>query len=203
MSGDDGNRYEYPNGVLRNKLGIKDAEELKRMEAALTLLRLGELEQHPITGSFDLDHLKAIHRHIFQDVYDWAGELREVDIVKEHTRFAHFRFLDSNAQTLFSHLASEKHLRNLTEEHFVVRAAYYLGELNALHPFREGNGRVQRVFLSAIAYAANFDLAWERVSPEKMIAASVASLFQANNSEFEQIPRSIVLPLPSSREGHS
>ena len=89
------NRYEYPNGVLRNRLGITDAEELNRIEAALTLLRLGQLEEQPVPGQFDLSHLRAIHRHIFQDVYEWAGELREVDIVKDNSRFAHFRFLEA------------------------------------------------------------------------------------------------------------
>ncbi len=77
-----GNQYEYPNGVLRNILGITDEAALQRVEATLTAIRLAELEAQPLPGAFDLDHLKAIHRYIFQDIYTWAGELRQVDISK-------------------------------------------------------------------------------------------------------------------------
>ena len=190
-----GDRYEYPNGVLRNRLGITDAEELNRIEAALTLLRLGQLEEQPVPGQFDLSHLRAIHRHIFQDVYEWAGELREVDIVKDNSRFAHFRFLESSARELFDRLAQERHLRGLIVDQFVVRAAYYLGELNALHPFREGNGRTQRSFLSLLARAVGYDLAWERVAADEMIEASIQSLFRADNSGFERILTDIIAAL--------
>jgi cell filamentation protein len=90
---DEGNRYEYPNGVLRNRLGIQDADDLKQVEATYTALRIGELEAHPLPGQFDLDYLEALHHAIFQDVYAWAGELRQVDISKGASRFAHFAFL--------------------------------------------------------------------------------------------------------------
>jgi fido (protein-threonine AMPylation protein) len=73
-SSDGGTRYEYANGVLRNKLGVQDAEELRRIEATYTTLRIAQLDDQPIVGSFDLEHLKAVHRHIFQDVYSWAGD---------------------------------------------------------------------------------------------------------------------------------
>jgi cell filamentation protein len=147
---DGGNLYEYPNDVLRNKFSIMDAEELKRVEATLTAIRIAQLDEHPIPGRFDLDHLKAIHHHIFQDVYEWAGELRRVDISKESSWFAHFAFIESNANALLPDFAREHHLRGLPADQFTARAAYYLGELNTLHPFRDGNGRTQRAFLSAL-----------------------------------------------------
>lgn len=193
---DDGNRYEYPNGVLRNKLGIRDAEDLKRVEATYTALRIAELDLHPLPGRFDLDHLQAIHRHIFQDVYMWAGELRQVDISKGASRFAHFAFLEDQANLLFTRLAQERWLRDLPPERFTTQAAYYLGELNALHPFREGNGRTQRAFLSALACDAGFRFRWERISSERIVEASVLSLFRADNSGFERIFQEIVEPLP-------
>lgn len=190
-----GNLYEYPNGVLRNKFSIMDAEELKRVEATLTAIRIAQFDEHPIPGRFDLDHLKAIHHHIFQDVYEWAGELRRVDISKESSWFAHFAFIESNANALVADFAGEHYLRGLPADQFTARAAYYLGELNALHPFREGNGRTQRAFLSALAREAGYQLAWERVSPESMVAASVLSLFRGDNSGFERILQDITAPL--------
>lgn len=192
---DGGNRYEYPNGVLRNLLGITDAEALNRVEATYAAIRAAELFEHPISGRFDFDHLCAIHRSIFQDIYEWAGEPRQVDIIKGSSRFAHFRFIESSAKTIFDTLAAEQYLRGLPGEEFAARAAYHLGELNALHPFREGNGRAQRMFLSALARSAGFDLAWERISAEEMTEASIRSLFAADNAGFERILRNIILPL--------
>jgi cell filamentation protein, protein adenylyltransferase len=196
---DGGNLYEYQNGVLRNKLDIRDAEQLKQVEAALSALRILELHAHPLTRHFDLDHLKAIHAFIFQDLYTWAGELRQVDIIKDASRFAHFAFLESQADTLFASLAQEHHLQGLSLEQFATRAAYYLGELNALHPFREGNGRTQRLFISALAREAGFQIDWTSVSAEQMKSASILSLFRADNSEFEALLMSALSSLPNEQ----
>jgi cell filamentation protein len=151
MTQGGGNFYEYPNGVLRNKFGIQDAAALQLAEAAATSFRIAELMQTPPADAFDLDHLKAIHRWIFQDVYSWAGELRTVDISKGTAHFAHYGFLAINAQRLFAQLAQEHHLQGLDPAAFARRAAYFLGEVNALHPFREGNGRTQRFFFWQVA----------------------------------------------------
>lgn len=120
---DGGNFYEYPNGVLRNKLNIRDAEQLKQVEAALTALRILELHAHPLPGRFDLAHLKGIHAFVFQDVYTWAGELRQVDIIKDASRFAHFAFLEDQANKLVANLSQENYLRGLNLEQFAARAA--------------------------------------------------------------------------------
>ncbi|HLY31422.1 MAG TPA: Fic family protein [Ktedonobacterales bacterium] len=196
MSGTTGgNRYEYPNGVLRNKFGITDAALLAQAEASFTLLRLGEVATHPIAGQFDLAHLQAIHRYLFQDVYDWAGELRQVDISKCASYFAHFSYIGNQAATLFTRLAQEQHLRGVPPDVFARRAAYYLGEINVLHPFREGNGRTQRVFLTDLARQAGYHLDWSQVTPAQMTAASILSLMRGDNSGLEQILLAIISPL--------
>jgi cell filamentation protein len=115
---------KYSNGTLRNLLGLTDANALGLAEATLTALRIAELNDHPLTGRFDLEHLKAIHRHIFQDVYVWAGELRQVDISKGNARFAHFAYIEDNARALFSQVASERFLRDLPADQLVARMAY-------------------------------------------------------------------------------
>jgi cell filamentation protein len=110
--------YEYPQypGVLINKLNIYDASQLQAAETALTASRINALEAQPLAGPFDLAHLQAIHRHIFQDVYPWAGELRTVDIAKGRSYFASHRYLVSSAQTIFARLKQEQHLRGLARE---------------------------------------------------------------------------------------
>jgi cell filamentation protein len=128
-------------GVLRNRLDIADEATLEQTEADIVAVRSYELSQAPLKGCFDLAHLQAIHRYLFGDVYEWAGQLRTTVISKGGNRFAHHAHIESAAAAVFAQLAKEKHLAGLGSTAFSDRAACYLGELNALHPFREGNGR--------------------------------------------------------------
>jgi cell filamentation protein len=137
--------------VLKNLRGLTDQELLARFEARQTHRRIAELIDTPITGGFDVPHLKAIHRHIFQDVYEWAGEFRTVNISKSGHLFGLAPFLEPALQQILAKLAAEKHLVGLDAEKFVGRAAYFIGELNAAHPFRDGNGRTQREFIRELA----------------------------------------------------
>ena len=186
-SGDD--PYIDPaSGVLRNRLGITDEAALENSEAAHVAIRSFELTQKPLKGGFDLDHLQAIHRYLFQDVYEWAGELRTIDISKGGHMFAHHTHIQSAAAPIFKQLAEEKHLAGMDPDIFSSRAAHYLGELNALHPFREGNGRAQREFISHLAYANGYDIAWQNVKREEMLSASIAS-FKGDNSKLTAMVR--------------
>jgi len=169
-------------GVLKNRLGITDAATLEQAEAALVATRSYELSRTPLKGRFDLAHLQAIHRCLFSDLYEWAGELRTVDISKGGQRFAHHAHIARAAAPIFKRLAAEKYLAGLDPAEFSNRAAHYLGELNALHPFREGNGRAQREFVSHLAHAAGYYLAWENVKPPDLLQASLQS-FQGDTSK--------------------
>jgi cell filamentation protein len=185
-------------GVLKNKLGIQDEEKLKRAEASLVAWRSFELSQKPVQGSFDLDHLKAIHKHLFGDVYEWAGEIRNIDLFKDNSYFANHRHIVSAAQPIFEKLANENHLNGLTADAFSARAAYYLGELNALHPFREGNGRAQREFINHLAFRNGYFIEWKNISQEDMDQASIESFHQGDNTKFAAFIRDNlrVLPIP-------
>ncbi|MBV9266911.1 MAG: Fic/DOC family protein [Acidobacteriaceae bacterium] len=186
-SGDD--PYVDPiSGVLRNRLGITDEAALEKSEAAHVAIRSFELTQKPLKGGFDLAHLQAIHRYLFQDVYEWAGELRAIDISKGGHMFAHHTHIQSAAAPIFRQLAEEKHLAGMGPDAFSNRAAHYLGELNALHPFREGNGRAQREFISHLAYANGYDIAWQNVKRADMLDASIRS-FMGDNSKLATIIR--------------
>jgi cell filamentation protein len=181
-------------GVLKNRLGIPDAATLEQSEAALVATRSYELSQTPLKGSFDLAHLQAIHRHLFSDLYEWAGQLRTIDISKGGHLFAHHTHIGSAAAPIFKQLAEEKHLGGLDPAAFSERAAYYLGELNALHPFREGNGRAQREFISHLAQNSGYYIAWENAKRADMLQASIES-FRGDTSKLAAIIRDNLHPL--------
>lgn len=151
--------YVYPNtDVLINKLGIKTREELNVAEADYTAVRIYQLKQEPIKGKFDLKHLQRIHKHIFQDIYSWAGKTRTVAMSKTGM-FCLPQHIEPCAKDFFDSLKhNHNYLKNMDTNTFTTQCAHYLGEINALHPFREGNGRTQRVFIEQLAYQAGYDL---------------------------------------------
>ncbi|MBO0689989.1 MAG: Fic family protein, partial [Candidatus Dormibacteraeota bacterium] len=142
-------------GVLRNRLGITDQTTLTAVERDMTYVTLGRLASRPLPGAYDLSHLQAFHREIFGAIYPWAGELRTVAIAKGEL-FCLPQHLQAAGSDLFSGLAREHHLRGLDRDPFLDRLTHYLGEVNALHPFREGNGRAQRAFAGQLARQAGY-----------------------------------------------
>jgi cell filamentation protein len=166
---------DLQSGVLRNLLGITDAGELATAEAELTSYRLIELHTSPLPGRYDLAHLQAFHRYIFGDLYDWAGELRTVTLGKGGALFCHPQHLVATADELFTRLARDRHLRGRGRVEFVDGLTALLAEVNALHPFREGNGRTQRAFLAQLARGAGYRIRWADLDPEANTAASAAA----------------------------
>jgi cell filamentation protein len=132
-------------GVLRNKLGLVEPGELDAAERDITQAALVFLRDSPVAPTYDLRHLCAIHHRIFGDIYDWAGQLRTVAIAKG-SWFCLPQFIESSAADVFRALHREGCLHGLPRDAFTERLTYYLGEVNAIHPFREGNGRAQRAF---------------------------------------------------------
>jgi len=137
--------------VLKNKLGITDAAELSKKDDQMTSIRMGQLAKDPNQGKFDLKHLKDIHQHIFQDLYDWAGKQREFQTERSGHRFEWPENIEKQANKLLSKLEGENYLKGTDKSEFIERAADYYGELNVLHPFPDGNGRAQRVFFDDLA----------------------------------------------------
>ena len=164
--------YCYPGtDVLRNKAEIINAEDLDAYEGELSTLRSIEILENPVAGQFDLAHLQRIHLALFQDVYDWAGEIRTVDISRGNSRFANVRFIESAANDIFNKLARENWLKGLDADALSKRLAHYLSEINALHPFREGNGRVQRIFISQLSQSAGYQLDYSDLEQEQIYRA--------------------------------
>jgi cell filamentation protein len=166
-------QFDERNGVLKNKLGLVEPEDLTRLAADFASARIAQLLARPIRGHFDVPHLRAIHRHIFQDIFPWAGDFREVTTSRTNSfSFPPPQYLIPSLETLFAALKAENHLKALTPDAFAPRAAHYLGEINAIHPFREGNGRTQREFLRSLALHAGHTLTWANLTPEENNEAS-------------------------------
>lgn len=167
------NFYCYPNTyVLKNKLNIKDSEKLKIAERKITALRTAELMQNPPIAEFNFDFLKQIHKALFGAIYDWAGKVRTVNISKGNA-FCMCDFIESQMNEVMQKLKNENYLSNLSKEKLSERLAFYLGEINAVHPFREGNGRTQRLFIQFLAQTNGFKLDFSKITNEQMLEASV------------------------------
>ncbi len=159
-------------GVLHNLLNIKTQSELEQVEAEITSVEISTiLIESPAITVFDLELLREIHKQVFSHIYDWAGEIRRIELAKDKTRFAHSRHIESSAIELLEELKREDNLNNLSIDDFIKRIAHYYCELNIIHPFREGNGRVIRTFLSLLAFNAGKSIAWNRMNSKENIGA--------------------------------
>lgn len=183
--------YCYPDSdVLINKLNIHDAEKLMEAERKLTMLRLIDLLDKPAAGKFDFKHLQNIHKYIFQDVYPWAGKIRTVDIAKSNM-FCKVQFIEMQANEIFGKLQNDCYLEKLSKDKFAKKAAYYFSEINALHPFREGNGRTQREFIRQLACSSGYILHFATISEKEMVEASIDS-FVCNYEKMEALFTKII-----------
>jgi cell filamentation protein len=176
--------------TLKNKLGATSHEELEQREARLVAGRDSEtqLGEGPHCA-FDATHLRAIHRHLFQDVYEWAGRTRDEEVRLSDGTIASepvMRKADGSAFMLgplipaaLDDIAKRLHdagyLLGLPREEFATQAADIMADLNAIHPFREGNGRTQRTFMRELARQSGHTLDFSVISKERMIEASIAA----------------------------
>jgi cell filamentation protein len=187
--------YVYPGtAVLRNLAGLENAGELADREAQASTLRLAQISARGLEGAYDLPHLQAFHRFIFQDIYPWAGELRSVPLAKPDSMFALPEHVESYANALFGRLADERHLGGLDRDEFADRLTHYYSEINAVHPFRDGNGRAQRAFLRQLASHAGHTLSWGHLDSNLLVSASQRS-FAGDNVPLRELIET-VLNLP-------
>ncbi len=189
-------------GILRNKLGITDAGELAAAEADITGARLTRIAERPIPGNYDLAHLQEFHREIFGSIYPWAGQIRSIEIGKD-TGFCLVRMIPDFADDVFRRLGRrDDQLRCLDREIFLTKAADLYGDVNALHPFREGNGRAQRAFIGQLADSAGHPISWSQMDPERNRLASIASYLGQNGplrAMLADITTSPAAPEPSTQ----
>lgn len=187
--------YCYPGtDVLINLFDVEDEEKLKELEKVYSLFRLAELRLQKPTDPLNVKAYLAIHQYILQDVYPFAGELRQEMISKGSSSFAHPKHIETQLLKIFNELKSENYLKKLPRDQLIVRLAYFLSELNALHPFREGNGRSIREFARQLLLNAGYQLEWGKVlEPAEIINAFVDS-FNKGNDRLERLLSEIITP---------
>ncbi|RRD44756.1 Fic family protein [Tessaracoccus sp. OH4464_COT-324] len=156
-------------GLLKNKVGARTKGELEQAEGDLSFARLIQLMENPPPATGDLAEFCAIHRQLFQDVYPWAGEVRTVDIRKSDKGSACFMpvaLIPRGSRFAAEELRREHGLKGLNRAGFVRRLAHHYDQFNYIHPFRDGNGRTQRVFWNRVALDAGWQLNWHGVRGE-------------------------------------
>ncbi len=168
----DNSYYDSDSEVLDNIQGITNVKELFEVERELVSYRLVELSDKPIKGSFTLEHLKKIHAYLFQDIYAWAGNLRTCNISKNGVLFCAREFLLSSAATIFGSLQEKNLFVQYSYDEKLVDLVKLFADINALHPFREGNGRTQRLFIEWLAKVNGIRLDLTKVPRPNMIYAS-------------------------------
>ena len=165
--------------TLKNKLNIQDKNKLNQVETDLSLRRISEQKENPIKGSFDYLHLQAIHKHIFQDVYEWAGQPRTIGITKaepllngQSINYPHpkdtFDSLEKRTDYVFKQLKKDNHLKNLDKKTFTIKLAKHATEIWEAHPFREGNTRTTLVFIKQLAKEVGHEFHNESVNTKEI-----------------------------------
>ncbi|EGQ8073724.1 cell filamentation protein Fic [Vibrio vulnificus] len=178
--------YCYPDSnTLVNLLDIRDSDDLDKAEVAFSELRYIEYSSSVLTlEEMDITHFKHLHWVLFQDVYGWAGEFRDVDISKGSSRFAHCVFIE---RSLVKELGRIPQLRHCKDRISAVRLiADIFCEINVIHPFREGNGRATRFFFEELVFIAGYDINWPEISKEEWVEANIQG-FLGNTSFLESI----------------
>lgn len=190
--------YCYPDSsVLKNKLDIRDPALLRKVEADLSTARQAEIFRTPVVGRFTATHLCNIHRKLLGDVYSFAGHFRREDIAKGTTRFVTYSQIKEKLQRLLGQLQQEKWLENVPFEVFAARSAYYMAELNYIHPFREGNGRAIREFMRLLFLHNGYIVQWDAVDVEALLNAMIDSVY--DTAHLEQILKQCLVASPDSR----
>lgn len=185
MSDDPDSAYVYPGTkTLRNKFDIRSARDLDRIERLLVTQRA---RAGIPTGDFDLAHLQAIHRHLFQDVYEWAGQIRTVVLEKEGNKFHPPGRIEFGMLDVHKRIVAANYFKGLSQSDFAARAGAIIGDVNYAHPFREGNGRTQLQYLKQLAERAGHSLDLTRIQRAEWLQASR----EAHNARYNAMARSI------------
>ena len=202
--------YTYPGtDTVKNKLHARTLDELEQRESVLVFGRAAEIEmgQGP-KGQFDAAHLKALHRFLFQDVYEWAGHTRNEPVRLSDgttatepmmqklggTSFLSGEQIPAALDQVANDIRTAAYLRGLPQERFAERAADVMSEINAIHAFREGNGRTQRTFMRELAKQAGHDLDFSVISGQRMIEASVAANDDGDLDVMRRLFKDAVIP---------
>lgn len=166
----------YPDThCLVNYFSLRNRQKLKGIESLFSCYRMAEILSEDHQPPFEFDSLLDLHARLFGDVYPSAGQLRTVDI-KRRTVFCDPRYLRQEGENLFLRIQTAHYLKGLEKEEFVNELAYFMGEMEALHPFNDGNGRVERLFFYLMALYAGYETDWGSADPDRLLEADICAI---------------------------
>ncbi len=198
--GSEDEMSSYPGTrCLVNYFGIKEKPKLRSVDKMISSIRTAELLRKPLDMPFSFEHLVAIHSHLFGDIYPSAGMIR-TSSSKKHREYCQPDYIIPSAEKLFDNLRNSRYLRGIDDlDDFVNELAYYMGEVEALHPFLDGNGRTTRLFFNLLSLSAGYLIGWGSADPDHFLEANVAALdgdYQALIDVLEEI----VIPVSEREE---
>ena len=166
------NCYEGTSCLI-NKLNIRDEEKLNFVESQITIHKTAELANAQDFGNFDFSHYKAIHKDLFNELYEWAGEIRTVNMSKKGTNFVDVSEIESVASACFKRLQDKNYFKNQEFDIFVEDIVDFYCTTNMLHPFREGNGRTQRIFISQLIQFNGYSIDFDKIDTDELMMATI------------------------------
>jgi cell filamentation protein len=188
-------------GVLRNLVNADSVQALADAENDWVTFRFLQLQATPLTAEGTVKQLQWIHHFLFHDMYEWAGQIRTIDMSKGGgSVFQPLQLFDTGAQYAETTLRDDHMLQGLDRERFIERLAVSFDNFNTLHPFREGNGRTQHVFWTLIARDAGWGLDWSQVSKHENDIASFIAHENVDYSRLEAMFAKIVQPLSPEQD---
>lgn len=180
----------YPDSnVFINKLDIRDHQKLQAAEADITAIKSQYYLTHPAVQTFDLSHVRSIHRFLFEDLYEWAGEIRGYDLKKGNSIFTPSAKIEFYARQVFNELHNEKLLTEYSKIQFIERLSYYYDLINRLHPFPEGNGRTQRLFIQQLANHNGYHIDWSQVHAWEIEQTAINAFTEGRESIIRMLER--------------
>ena len=178
---------------LVNKLGIRDEKRLSEVEAQITFAKAVMLEETPIDDDFGFEHFKKIHEFLLCDLYEWAGQVRTVGISKKRTKFLDAASIESIGTRCFAKV-KDGYFENLSFDEFVKRIAEFYNDVNYIHPFREGNGRTQRIYFAQLIRHYGYDINFADVDTDELMIATIQASSGVMDFLIEFFENSIIIP---------
>ena len=165
-------RYTYKNSdVLKNKLNIKDEKKLKQYDKKMVAFKLSTINFAKLPEEFNEKRLRFIHHYLFCDIYDFAGEYRLENIIKDDFVFSQYEYIVENLRSIMEKIDLEK-LKDMDFDEFIKEISYIMTELNVIHPFREGNGRAIREFIRELMLECGYEIDFSKIDYEDILEAS-------------------------------
>lgn len=162
--------------VLINKFDIRDENQLNALEQSITSVLIAKASMDIPFENVDFEFYKSLHKYVFSDIYEWAGEIRSVNISKKGTNFCPAEKIEENGLRIFNNLHKANFLKALEGDEFIDKFVELYCELNYLHPFREGNGRIQRLFLSMLLKNIGKKIDFTDIDEDLFMIATIKSV---------------------------